>query len=899
MAKKNNSPSLQFEEFKDKTNIKTSVPVKVLGLIFSSDDERRAYFREELRKKLPELRQIEGFPLGEDDDIVSLSDPPYYTACPNPWLNDFIQEWEQEKLQLHAEGKRSENFQVKEPYASDVSEGKSNPVYSAHTYHTKVPHPAIMRYILHYTQPGDIIFDGFAGTGMTGVAAQACEDISDEFHEKINDEFLTMFGVQPIWGKRHAICGDLSPYASMISYNYNTPVNAHSLKSEVERIFNEVEKECAWLYTTLHEGMPIGRINYMVWSDVMICSNCGKEFVYWDAVIDRDNKCIKDNFNCPYCHCEHSKNKTQRAFETIYDKILDKTVNTIKNTPVILVYSVNGKRYEKAADDFDKEQIYKIEKYDLKHFHPILVFPKGYNTEQPKRTQGYYYVHQFYTVRNLIALSILFDKIQKSKLPNKIKFIFTGMINRSTKMNRVHINNYFYGGGGWNAGHLKGTLYIPSLPVETSIIEQIQDKLSLYIRAIPFLPKNMDNCIYVASAENSSMYSNSVDYIFTDPPFGANINYSELNFLPEAWLKVITNNKTEAIENEAQGKNRSFYHDEMQKSFTEFYRILKPGKWMTVEFSNTSAAIWNFIQRAITSAGFVIANVAALDKKQGGIRSITTSTAVRQDLVISCYKPSETLLEEASSTKGPNIWEFVDEHLSHLPIHMIVGNSTSAIIERNPKIVYDRIISFYVQHGYPVPMDAGEFQQGLKERFVERDGMFFTATQVIEYDEKKKTFSDFVPIGLIVSDEANGIEWLKLELKVPQTYQELQPKWMQAVGAVRKGDIIPELRDILEENFLEEENGKWRIADIENQVDKGRIHHKSLMRDFNIYVETAKKPKAKLKEVRIEAVRAGFKQCYKDNDFQTIVIVGDKIPQNLLTEDEVLLQYYDIATSRV
>ncbi len=72
---------------------------------------------------------------------------------------------------MEKEGKRSANFDVDEPYASDVSEGKNNPIYNAHTYHTKVPHPAIMRYLLYYTQPGDIVLDGFAGTGMTGVAA--------------------------------------------------------------------------------------------------------------------------------------------------------------------------------------------------------------------------------------------------------------------------------------------------------------------------------------------------------------------------------------------------------------------------------------------------------------------------------------------------------------------------------------------------------------------------------------------------------------------------------------------------------------------------------------------------------------------------------------------------------
>lgn len=899
MSNNNIKPSLFLDDDFEEVKL-TPEKVRCLGMEFENEDARRAYFREELRKKLPELKQIEGFPIGEDNDIINLSDPPYYTACPNPWLNDFIQEWEKEKVELEKEGKRKKNFEVKVPYASDVSEGKSNPVYTAHTYHTKVPHPAIMRYLLHYTQPGDIILDAFAGTGMTGVAAQACKAINDEYHSKITTEYNELFGKEPIWGERHAICGDLSPYASIVSYNYNTPVNAILFKKEAERIFTEVEEECSWLYETMHEGKPIGRINYMVWSDVIICSNCRHEFVYWDAAIDKENKCLKDDFRCPHCGCLHTKKKAERAFERYYDKELKDTIQSIKHVPAILVYSVNGKRYEKNADQFDIDKIKEIYNYNISTFIPIEELPDGYNTEQPKRTQGFYYIHQFYTRRNLITLSVLFDKIQKSLLPNKLKFLFTGMINRSTKMNRVHINNYFYGGGGWNAGHLKGTLYIPSLPVETSVLEQIHDKLNLYLRAIPLLPDHYGNGLFVASAENTTIKDNSIDYIFTDPPFGANINYSELNFLPESWLKVITNNRTEAIENQAQGKNKSFYYDEMQKCFAEYYRVLRPGKWMTVEFSNTSAAIWNFIQRAITSAGFVIAKVSGLDKKQGGIRSITTSTAVRQDLAISCYKPSQLIFATDSSILGNNVWSFVEEHLSHLPIYILKNTQLECVIERDKRILYDRVISYFVQHGYAIPMDAQEFQIGLRERFIERDGMFFTASQALEYEEKKKETNGIIPMALFISSEAEGIEWLKRELETPQTYSEIQPEWMKAMSTTKKGDVLPELMTILEENFIKDEDGKWRKPDPEKAADLEIIRSRKMMKEFNLYLEQAQKPKAKrMKDTRLEVLRYGFKECYKQKDYKSIILVGDHIQESLLQEDEVLLQYYDIASTRV
>ena len=71
---------------------KKEKPVECLGMTFPSDAERRKYFLDKLREKLedPEFRKIEGFPVGNDEDILALSDPPYYTACPNPFLYDFI-----------------------------------------------------------------------------------------------------------------------------------------------------------------------------------------------------------------------------------------------------------------------------------------------------------------------------------------------------------------------------------------------------------------------------------------------------------------------------------------------------------------------------------------------------------------------------------------------------------------------------------------------------------------------------------------------------------------------------------------------------------------------------------------------------------------------------------------
>ena len=90
---------------------------------------------------------------------------------------------------MERQGKRSAEFEVDGPYTVGIKVGKNSAIYNAHTYHTKVPHQIIMRYILHYTQPGDIVLDGFMGTGMTGVAATACGNPDTESKTSIESDF--------------------------------------------------------------------------------------------------------------------------------------------------------------------------------------------------------------------------------------------------------------------------------------------------------------------------------------------------------------------------------------------------------------------------------------------------------------------------------------------------------------------------------------------------------------------------------------------------------------------------------------------------------------------------------------------------------------------------------------
>ena len=860
-------------------------PVTVFGLTFKNDEERRQYFRDELRRRLPELHKIEGFPIGEDEDIINLSDPPYYTACPNPWLNDFIKQWEEEKKQLQQEGKRKTDFEVTEPYAYGISQGKNSAIYNAHTYHTKVPHEVIMRYILHYTQPGDIVLDGFAGTGMTGVAASACENEVEE----INADFIRNHLPAPNWGKRHSVCGDFSPFCFHISSNYNLSVNPRKLEITIEEIITELKKKFNHFYE-IDSQWGKAHVNYFVWSKIVTCQNCGSELNVHDLSFDYDTKTLFKDLKCPHCGIIQKHTSSSDVWETDFDSILKKSTKQQKYECCLM--NITPQRGRFFSKNVPTPKLGNIE-----GFIPIHELGHGYNIDQLVRT-GCKYVFQIYAPRTQRVLAFLYDLINNrySKYSKELMFIFTSMLPKLTRLNRYMPQH----GSRALVGPMANVLYLPPQYVENNPIDQFDYQAKKVLKAYSQTSKGA--VVQISSATNSSLKDNSVDYIFTDPPFGANIMYSELNTISESWLRIYTNNKEEAISNPAQNKSFPEYQEIMTRCLKEYYRVLKPGHWMTVEFSNTSAAFWNSLQYSIINAGFVISSITDLDKKRGGLYAMIGPTAVKQDLAISCYKPSSEMIKSLNEVIDAKeaVWGFIENHLKHLPVHLENGNATTSIVERNHKILYDRLISYYVQHGFAIPIDSQEFQRGLKERFIERDGMFFTASQAAEYEEKKIKSPGFVPMGIIVSDEANGIEWLKNELRDnPQTRQDIYSEWTKAVVGVRKGDKIPELDTLLEENFIKNEDDTWRLPNAEDDVDLEKLRTKALLKEFKIYLEVCRKPRGKLKDVRVEAVRAGFKQCYSDKNFADIILVGDRIPQNLLTEDEILLQYYDIASSKL
>ena len=300
---------------------------------------------------------------------------------------------------------------------------------------------------------------------------------------------------------------------------------------------------------------------------------------------------------------------------------------------------------------------------------------------------------------------------------------------------------------------------------------------------------------------------------------------------------------------------------------------------------------------------------------------------MKQDLVISAYKPDadfEVRFKKEAATED-GVWDFVRSHLEKLPVAKMKGGVLEFVQERDPRILFDKVVAYYFLNGFTVPVSAKQFQDGLRARFTEEDGMFFLPEQHAEYMKQKAKSSKLVQAELFVSDESSAIAWLRQSLKEkPQTYQSIQPGFMQQLKAWNKFEKQIELRDLLVENFrcydgqgpvpnpihtylstqyhdlrnLKDDDprlrakGKdlWYVPNPKDAAEVEAMRERSLLKEFEMY-----KTEKKVKTPRIEALRIGFQKCYEAHDYKTIAEIAKKIPEDVRDGDEKLVRYYDRA----
>jgi len=302
---------------------------------------------------------------------------------------------------------------------------------------------------------------------------------------------------------------------------------------------------------------------------------------------------------------------------------------------------------------------------------------------------------------------------------------------------------------------------------------------------------------------------------------------------------------------------------------------------------------WSAIQDAMSRAGFVIAQVTVLDKKQGSFKQVTSAGAVKNDLVINAYKPKKQLEENFLRRAGEGLErDFVSDLLEHLPVAPNIG--------RTEQMLYSKMLAHYVQRGYEIRLSARQFYTLLRDSFKLIDGYWFTDRQVLKYEEwkRKQGLAGLKEIRtgqqiLFVNDERSALVWLYNFLETPQTYSDIYTAYSKNVTV--SNDAIPELRELLDNNFIFEDKCYRRPKAGREKETVEAQRERDLARAFEHLLTEAGSGGKKLKGVRKEAVIFGFTRAYQEKRYYDILTVAKKLDKNILETNSELNDFVEIA----
>ncbi|OPX75383.1 MAG: Modification methylase MjaII [Methanosaeta sp. PtaB.Bin018] len=594
----------------------------------------------------------------------------YYSGDrPNPNLRAFVEAHVAERPY----DPETDKYDVP-PFDHPIETTKATAIYNMHTYWSKKPHDAIRQYIRHYTKPGDLVLDPFCGSGGTALAA--------------------------LMEGRKAIAIDRSPAATFITKNYCTPVDVDELKAAFEDLKAKVKPEIDWLYETKCDRCG-GKATtaYTVYSQVFQCPRCMEKVALFDCpeVEGRTQKGKPKKIRvCPHCQ----KRGIQEEISTSGEKF--------GAEPVLVSYICeNGckpARDERRHDDLDPKKREFFERYDLGKIREIegKEIPHWYpphkmmNVEDDSKPWGaewregrnFRTVAELFTKRNLWALAAIRTNVQKH---NHIMLALNSII-----LNSSNLYRHRTGGGGGSTGNY----YIAPERREMAVWSQLEDKVEEFSKA----SSSFNPTVFISTDSATKMDSipnSSIDYIFTDPPYAGKVQYGEMNFVWEAWLRLDTGWHNEEITiNEIRGKTEADWANDMRKAMSECFRVLKPGRAISLCYHDTSEGTWALVQDIMAEAGFVAEKSGSalfIDTGQKSYNQLTADKVNKRDLVINFRKPKAGEIAGQIITEVDDFGTFQDK----------ARNIIAAYLSSNPGStkdrVYDDLVSRMVRRGKMEP----------------------------------------------------------------------------------------------------------------------------------------------------------------------------------------------------
>lgn len=629
------------------------------------------------------------FPIDYKISIHKMQEGYYSGDKPNPNLRAFVET----HLNEHPYDPETDDYDVP-AFNKPIETTKATAIYNMHTYWSKKPHDAIRQYIQHYTKQEDLVLDPFCGSGGTALAA--------------------------LMDGRKAIAIDRSPAATFITKNYCTPVDINELMQAFEELKAKVKPEIEWLYETRCDRCD-GKATtaYTVYSQVFQCPRCLEKIPLFDCV-ESEGKTAKGKPKkisvCPYCyekgHVEEIKTSSEK----------------FGSVPVLVSYLCeNGckqKKDERRHNDSNPKKREFFRKYDLGKISEIdsrdipYWYPKNRMMNAPEDqvcwgvkwragTSNFRTVDELFTKRNLWALAAIKNSARSNPYKDVFYFGLSAVSLALSRMQRYSPTS------GFPNMVLAGTYYTPQIGREIEVFSWFEGKINALLKGFKLLSSQIRNEVIISTsdARNKYLSDNSVDYIFTDPPYAEKIQYGELNFIWEAWLNLDTNwHDDEIIVNHVRGKTEVDWADMMKKAMFQCYKVLKPGRWISLCYHDTSEGTWSLIQDIMSEIGFIpdkSDSALFIDTSQKSFNQLTADKVTKRDLVINFQKPNVSELRPTELLTGAE-----DEKTFQEKVISIIVEYLSSNIEATKDRIYDEVVSRMVRKGR---MEAFNFDEILNQ----------------------------------------------------------------------------------------------------------------------------------------------------------------------------------------
>ena len=737
-----------------------------------------------------------GKKLFDSQDVAHAMPEGFYSGDqPNAQLRKFVE----------TSSTDSDKLRKIEAFNEPLDESKATAMYDLHSYHQgKKAHDGIIRYINHYTTEGELVLDPFLGSGSTCLAA-----------------LLT---------GRSAIGIDRSPASTFIASNYCSPCSVSDLASAFERVLEATEKEVGWVYKTKSGDDKDGEIIFQLWSQTFKCSRCLAATPVFEApeqpVANKAGKPSQHSV-CPHC-------LKRGVIEAI-----DSKPERSGLVPVATSYEcvAKPKRRFRTRQDSDKQEAAAFKNTDLPLIEKVqsqkipYPFPTSLMLNCEDKAWGYLWrpyldgierVCDFFTHRNNLVLATYIHFAQKlgGSHKHRLLFLLTSVLWHASKMSQ-----YKEGGG----GIMPGLYYVPPVHKEQNVLRLLRRKFADFLKAYGgYSPSSTNLCLSTQSSTDlSAIPSNSIDYIFTDPPYADKVQYGEANHLWEAWLGLDTKWRTdEIIINPVLGRDEDEWCHMMRKAMSECFRVLKPGRWLTLCYHDSSEGTWALVQDMMAEAGFVVApsdKAIYFETKQKSPKQLTTAKATKRDLILNYKKPAPgdwvvSQIYIPADADVPTFWDIgqaiVTEYLTAHP-----GASKDRI--------YDALVSRMVSRGQMESHDFGGLLQTVAECVDER-WYLKSATDEIDSTEKDKEdatahrLEAFIVSELRKTPEKEGIH-----------YSDLFEEFLPVQDKPRRL-----LADWLPEFFIKTPSGTWRLPDREEKQQLAELREAGTLRKIKRFANS-------------------------------------------------------------